>query len=247
MSAYQDFAALYDTLMDDVDYENWAKHYEELLSPAPKSRIFELGCGTGNLTLRLAKKGYDVVGTDLSPEMVTFAQEKARKCGLKIQFAVQDMTRFSSPRKVPYIFCGCDGINYLTTLSQVKACFSRVYENLKPGGMFAFDISTPHKLSRMAGQMYGEDRENVTYLWMNEQKGDLLEMNLTFFVRQENGLYKRFSERHIQRLHRPKELLSLLSEAGFEDASAYSGFTMEPWKETDERIHFLAKKPQISI
>ncbi len=247
MAAYCDFAALYDTLMDDVDYDAWARHYAELLSPAPKSRIFELGCGTGNLTMKLAKMGFDLVGTDLSPEMIAFAQEKARKAGLHPQFAVQDMTRFTSPRKVPSIFCSCDGINYLTTLSQVKSCFFRVFENLKPGGTFAFDISTPHKLKSMAGQMYGEDRENVTYLWLNEEKGDLLEMNLTFFVKQENGLYKRFSERHLQRMHKPEELLQLLSEAGFADCKAYSEYTLNPWTETDDRIHFTAKKPQISL
>ena len=245
MTAYQDFAALYDSLMDDVDYEAWAKHYERLLSPAPKSRIFELGCGTGNLTVRLAKMGYDIVGTDLSPEMIARAQEKARKSGQKIQFAVQDMTRFSVPRKVPCIFCGCDGVNYLTTEAQVKSCFSRVFEALKPGGTFAFDISAPHKLKSMAGQMYGEDREEVSYLWMNEQKDGLLEMNLTFFVRQESGLYKRFSERHLQRMHEPEELKNWLKQTGFENVAAYSEMTMEPWKETDDRIHFTAKKPEI--
>ena len=70
-----------------------------------------------------------------------------------------------------------------------------------------------------------------------------LEMALTFFVRQENGLYRRFSERHVQRIHRPEELTGLLQRAGFTDVSALSGLTMQPCTPSDERIHFTARRP----
>ena len=94
-----------------------------------------------------------------------------------------------------------------------------MFESLKPGGRFAFDISGPAKLKGMAGQMYGEDRENVTYVWMNHWQGDpsrrLLKMALTFFVRQ----------------------------AGFENIETFSGLTDQPARPDDARIHFRAVKP----
>lgn len=246
MAAYQDFAALYDRLMDDVDYDAWARHYMRLLNLTPKDKVAEMGCGTGEISIRLAKAGIPLLATDLSPEMIAVAQDKARRSGAQLQFAVQDMTRFAVPRRVHAVLCACDGVNYLTELKQVKACFTRVFEALRPGGRFAFDISAPAKLDRMAGQMYGEDREDVTYLWMNEKNEakHTLEMNLAFFVRQENGLYRRFSERHVQRIHTPEELLSLLAETGFTDLHAYSGMTLEPCTVQGERIHFTAVKPQ---
>ena len=246
MAAYQDFAALYDRLMDDVDYDAWARHYMQLLSLTPKDKVAELGCGTGEISIRLAKAGIPLLATDLSPEMIAIAQEKARKAGAQLNFAVQDMTRFAVPRRVHAVLCACDGVNYLTDTKQVKACFARVFEALRPGGRFAFDISAPAKLNRMAGQMYGEDREDVTYLWMNERNDEkkTLEMNLAFFVRQENGFYKRFSERHVQRIHEPEELIALLTEAGFTDIHAYSEMTTESYTAQDERIHFTAVKPQ---
>lgn len=245
MAAYQEFAALYDRLMDDVDYDAWAKHYMDLLALTPKDKTAELGCGTGEISVRLARAGIPLLATDLSADMVAAAQEKARRCGAQIQFAVQDMVRFAVPRRVHAVLCACDGINYLTDLKQVKACFSRVYEALRPGGRFAFDISAPAKLLAMAGQMYGEDREDVTYLWMNElsESGKTLEMNLSFFVREDSGLYRRFAERHIQRIHTPRELLQLLEETGFTDVKAFSGMTKEPFTEQDERVHFFARKP----
>lgn len=245
MEAYREFAALYDRLMDDVDYDAWAAHYLALLQVQPGEKVAEMGCGTGELSIRVAQSGCALLATDLSPEMVCVAQEKARARGARIQFAVQDMARLRVPRPVQAVFCGCDGLNYLTDLSQVSSCFAHVFDALRPGGRFAFDISAPAKLERMAGQMYGEDREDVTYLWINEPHPDrrTLEMALTFFVRQENGLYRRFSERHLQRIHHPQELTDLLKKAGFSEICALSGLTMQPCAPDDERVHFTARKP----
>ena len=244
MAAYQDFAALYDELMNDMDYDAWGRYYMQLLKLGPKDKVAEMGCGTGSISIRLAKAGIPLLATDLSPEMIAVAQDKARASGAQVQFAVQDMTRFAVPRRVHAVLCACDGVNYLTDLKQVKACFAHVFEALRPGGRFA--ISAPAKLNGMAGQMYGEDREDVTYLWMNERNDEkhTLEMNLAFFVKQDSGLYKRFSERHVQRIHQPEELIALLEQAGFTDISAYSGMTLEPCTARDERIHFIAHKPQ---
>ena len=247
MSAYREFAALYDELMDDIPYDEWAKRYERLIGLYPGMRVAEMGCGTGAFSVRLARDGAKLVATDLSQEMIERAQVRAREAGAGVQFAVMDMERFALPRKVEAVFCACDGVNYLTSPDKVRRCFARVFESLKPGGRFAFDISGPAKLKGMAGQMYGEDRENVTYVWMNHWQGDpsrrLLKMALTFFVRQENGLYRRFDEEHVQRAHEAEELVGALRQAGFENIETFSGLTDQPARPDDARIHFRAVKP----
>ena len=245
MTAYGAFAALYDRLMDDVDYEAWAAHYARLIGLSAGQRVADMGCGTGEIGLRLAREGARVTGTDLSPEMIARAQEKARRFGVQAAFAVQDMRDFALPRRADAVVCACDGVNYLTSERDVQRCFARVLEALRPGGTFAFDISGPEKLRRMAGQMYGEDREDVTYLWMNEwvEARRALRMSLCFFVREADGRYRRFDVEHLQRAHEVPELLDALAQTGFVEARALSGFTDAPWRPEDARIHFVARKP----
>ena len=84
MSAYREFAALYDELMDDIPYDEWAKRYERLIGLRPGMRVAEMGCGTGAFSVRLARDGAKLVATDLSQEMIErrrFARgRRARAC-----------------------------------------------------------------------------------------------------------------------------------------------------------------------
>lgn len=245
MDAYTQLARLYDTLMDDVDYDAWAAYYGKLLALAPNNRVADLGCGTGAFAIRLAKQGHAVTGVDLAEGMLARAQENARAAGVKILFARQDIQKLTLPKPVDAILCACDGINYLTTLLAVRRCFAAVFAALKPGGRFAFDVSSQSKLTGMAGQLYGEDREDLSYLWFNDYNSEkhLLRMSLTFFLKQENGLYRRCTEEHLQRAHTQSELQEALAQAGFADIHVYGDQLLLPPKQGEKRLHFAAQKP----
>ena len=85
MEAYTDFAAVYDTFMDETPYEEWAVYVAGIIEkygisrPARSGReqdlVVDLGCGTGTFTERLADMGYDMIGIDLSEEMLAAAME----------------------------------------------------------------------------------------------------------------------------------------------------------------------------
>lgn len=123
---YDDFAGVYDTLMDDYDYDAWSRRYLALvrdsLGTLP-ARMVECACGTGSLTVRFAKSGIAVVGIDLSAAMLRRAEEKARDWGVVATFARQDMRKLALPRRVGAVLATCDGVNYLTTPQDVKAFF----------------------------------------------------------------------------------------------------------------------------
>ena len=70
---YDEFAKIYDSLMTEVDYDQWADYlFRHLLNgKRDTKKILEFGCGTGSITTRLARKGYAMTGVDLSEEMLT--------------------------------------------------------------------------------------------------------------------------------------------------------------------------------
>lgn len=246
---YNDFAAVYDELMDDYDYDAWSEHYLALVTGALgklPARMAECACGTGSLTVRFAKAGTNIVGVDLSQAMLRQAEEKARKWGVAAQFVRQDMRKLTLPRRVGAVLATCDGVNYLTSESDVRAFFKAAYDALLPGGALCFDISSRHKLEdAMGDSFFGEERDGLAMLWQNRLVPDthVLTMDVTFFVREEDGRYRRFREQHRQRAHSESEIAQWLAEAGYTKIETFGQMRMDPPKPEDTRIHFRAIKP----
>jgi len=115
MEAYTDFALVYDTLMDNTPYEVWCERVVSILkeSRIKNDIVLDLGCGTGTLTELLAKKGYDMIGVDLSYEMLARAMEKREQSGLPILYLQQDMREFELYGTVKAVVSVCDSLNYL--------------------------------------------------------------------------------------------------------------------------------------
>lgn len=243
MNAYTGLAEVYDLLMDDFDYPAWAVYYRALLRRAgvEPETLCDCACGTGSLTLEFVAAGIATTGVDISPEMLEVAAEKARRRGLQARFVCQDMAKLAFPRPVDAIVCGCDGVNYLTTDARVRAFFTAAHAALRPGGALAFDVSSPHKLKHVLGNgFFGEERDEVAYLWQNSLDGDMLTMDLTFFLREGDGRYRREAELHRQRAHEPEHLAELLRECGFGKIEIFGDQNFDAPGPEELRIHLLA-------
>lgn len=243
---YERFAEVYDALMDDFDYPKWAEYYLELIRRAgmePK-RMAECGCGTGSMTVEFADMGLRVTGMDLSPDMLRIAGQKARRAGQRIVFAEQDMRHLAVPRPVDCVVCACDGVNYLTEAADLAAFFGAAFGALKPGGVLAFDVSTGAKLLALPGNVYAEDRDEVSWMWFSEALPDRrVRMEIAFFLRRADGLYERFDEAQVQRAHEPEELAAALEAAGFAQIRLYGDRTFAPPEPGEGRIHMTAVRP----
>ena len=248
MDQYRDFAYIYDELMDDVNYDKWVEYVEDIIKSegAQVQNILELACGTGNMTIPLTKKGYDIAGIDISAEMLEVAMEKAEKEGVQLVLLQQDIAEldFDVPN-LDCVLCACDGFNYITYDDDLENIFSTVYDHLKEDGIFIFDISSYYKLSKILGNnIYGENREDVAYMWQNyfDPEEDLVEMELAFFVKDENGKFDRFLETHQQRAYTEEDIKDKLKDAGFKGIKAYGDFKFEAPSKDSERIFFVGRK-----
>ena len=248
MDQYRDFAFVYDELMDDVDYDGWVNYIEQIIKNenAEVKNILELACGTGNITIPLAKKNYDIAGIDISDEMLNVARSKGEKQGIDLVLLEQDIAELDfDVTNLDCVLCACDGFNYITYDEDLMNVFSKTYELLKQEGIFIFDISSFYKLSTVLGDnMYGENRDGVSYMWQNyfDDEQNLVEMELTFFVADEDGKYEKHEERHLQRAYTEEEILDILEEAGFSDVKVYGDFTFEQPEEDCERVFFVCRK-----
>ncbi len=246
---YTGFAEVYDTLMNDVHYGAWADMYARMMTAygIPRdANVCECACGTGSLTLPLEQLGYQMMGVDLSQEMLWQAAQKARKAGFGIPFVRQDMRQLRLHRPVDAVLATCDGVNYLLKDVDALAFFRAAFDALKPGGGLFFDVSTPYKLEHALGnQFMGEDRENITYMWQNcfHPEKALLDMHLAIFVREQDGRYHRIDEEQTQRAYQAETLVKLLESVGFTQVRVFGKSSLSTPGAQEHRWHIAAKKP----
>ena len=246
---YTNFARIYDQLMQDVDYEAWARHYHALLKGCgvqKGARCVECACGTGSLTIPLRKKGLNMTGTDLSEDMLEIAMDKARKAGVMIPFICQDMRNLSLPRRADAVLCTCDGVNYLLTQEDLGQFLTAAANALKIGGVLIFDLSTPHKLRYTLGSnMLNRCDEDYAYLWDNQwdDSTKTVSMLLTLFTRDPGEeKFSRTQEMQTQRAWEMDELKTALENAGFENITFAGGMDLRKPGAADERWHVIAVK-----
>jgi SAM-dependent methyltransferase len=243
---YEGFAYLYDQLMKDVPYDKWVdliidKHQKFNLSG---KKLLDLGCGTGELSVRMAKAGYHVTGVDLSEDMLTIAQLKTSNEALTIDFLQQNMVELELIDEYDVIGVFCDSINYLETEKDVQQTFRHIMQYLKKDGLFIFDVHSLYKMNEIfMNQTFTLDEEGICYIWncFEGEYPNSVDHELTFFVEEESGKYERIDENHTQRTYSISTYKKWLDETGFDVVEVIGDFEGEPEPES-ERIIFVAKK-----
>ena len=239
---YGEFAYIYDRLIHaDIDYDKWCDYIENFFAAheCEPQTICELACGTGNITSRLVKRGYDITGVDISADMLTAAADKLHGTRL----ICCDMSRFATHEKFDAALCMIDGINYVLLPEALQKTFNNVRGFLSENGIFIFDISTEYKLKNIIGNnTFIHSEYDVFYSWQNEyhEKHNISDMLLNFFVR-EGENYARFEENHKQRGWTVPQIKTLLRRAGFDEIHAYDELTTSIPRPDSERIVFVCK------
>ena len=226
-------AEYYDLLNHGVNYKKVANYIEnvfELYNLKPDI-ILDLACGTGNLTLELDKRGYDMIGLDLSYEMLSVASRKKRSGRGKsnIIWVNQDMTDFELYGTVDAVVCSFDSLNYILTEEDLSKCFGLVYNYLNYGGVFIFDVNSKYKFEEIYGRNdFILENKNVFCAWRNyyNKKTKICDFDMTVFIKSKDNerQYIRFDEFQREKYHSNELLLGLLKSLNFTDINIFYDF-----------------------
>ena len=260
MEAYQDFAYVYDELMDNTPYRDWCERIitligkygvskperdsEDLLA-SERNLVVDLGCGTGTLTELLYEKGYDMIGVDNSESMLSVAMEKKEKSGSEILYLLQDMRELELYSTVGTVVSVCDSLNYILEEQELLKLFSLVNNYLYPGGIFIFDFNTEYKYREIIGDTtIAENREDCSFIWENfyDPEEEMNEYDLTVFVKEQDGRFRRFTETHFQRGYRVEQMTALVESAGMSVVEVLDADTGEAVTEISERVYVVARE-----
>ena len=249
MTNYRGFARVYDALMADAPYDSWAAYIDDVIGAGSDTTrtnsrknfiVLDLACGTGNIALRLAKMGYDLIGVDASEDMLAEASRKAYDENLKILFLEQDMRELNLFGTIDAVVCVMDGMSYLLTEYDLLKAFKRVKLFLNPGGIFIFDMNTEYKFKEMLGEnSFTAEADGASYEWDNHYdaaKG-INEYRVTFT--QTCG--ESFVEVHHQRAYPVNHICKLLKKAGFNNVEVRDGYSDATPSDECIRAVFIAK------
>jgi len=243
--SYGEFSKIYDELInEDINYTKICNRIIEICKEEELdfNTYLDLACGTGNVTVHLAKKFKESFAVDLSEDMLTEAFAKFQEENIDCQLICQNMSELNLNRKFDLITSVLDASNYILEDKDFIDYLKKVKDHLKDNGIFIFDINSYYKLSKVLGNnIYTYDEEDVFYVWENDFENDIVSMYLTFFVKKGN-MYERFEENHFERAYSEKFIEKTLKDIGFKIIGKYEDYTKEMVKENSERIVYVVKK-----
>lgn len=215
--------------------------------------VVDLGCGTGKLTEILAERGYDMIGIDLSEDMLAIALERKIENGSNTFYTQQDMRDFELYGAAGAMVSVGDSVNYLLEESDLEKMFGCVARGLLPGGVFVFDFKTIHLYRDEIGdRTIAEDRGSCAFIWDNyyDPETCINEYDLAVFVcadADEEGeggsLFRRFDEVHRQRGYEPAQLRRAAKSAGLIWLTMQDAETGNEVSEMTERVMAAVRKP----
>jgi len=229
-------ADVYDEIMQDVPYDGWVDF--ALRGAAARGwtgggRVIDLGCGTGNVTMRLERRGLDVVGVDASAAMLAVARTKVAApliCG--------DMRRVALPGRFELALTVFDTVNNLLDDDDLATLARHVRRHLVPGGWWVFDANTSVGLAALwEGDVAEGWAGEVHYRWSHRWDADEARATVEAWCEGPAGA---FTEVHRERPYDPPELRQVLAEAGFARVDVVRYPSGRPADEDDPRVWVFA-------
>ena len=244
MEAYTGFAAVYDLFMDNIPYDDWASNIAQLFKKyqMPMEIVCDLGCGTGQMTRRLKAMGYDMIGIDISYDMLMEAMAQEDSDG--ILYLCQDMKDFELYGTVGAVVSLCDSMNYLRDGDELLQVCKLANNYLDPKGLFIFDMKTTHYYESLGTSTIAENREEGSFIWENDYDRDTRDnyYDLTIYEANEDGTFDRYEEEHLQHAFTIDEVVEAIEKSGLQFLEVLDVSTMSAPTDTTDRLYFIARE-----
>ncbi|MDO5018269.1 MAG: methyltransferase domain-containing protein [Lagierella massiliensis] len=240
---YEDFAKIYDRLTFDIDYENYQDIIKQNIKLKKGSNILEIGIGTGNMTKYFIDYAYKYLGLDPSSKMLEIASNKLSN-NSNLTLLNIGIEELNYSEYFDFAFTTLDTINYLDSLELLKKSFTNVYNSLKKGAFFSFDLNSLNKIEKVLGNnCYIYEYENIFYTWQNFYDPILRKVNmvLDFFI-QNDGKYERITEEQIQTYYSDEIIKKILEDIGFKNIIVKDLDTGQGVNQTSQRILIVSQK-----
>ncbi len=245
MSGYNAFASVYDKLTDNIEYEKRADYISALFERygvKGKEPILDLACGTGSLTIELAKRGFDMIGIDSAYAMLSQAQNKKYTENVDVLFLCQDMTELDLYGTISGAVCMLDSLNHLESAADVERTIKKVGLFMEHDGIFIFDVNTVYKHREiLADNTFVYDCDDVYCVWQNSLNADdSVDISLDIFEA-EDGAYYRSCEDFTEKAYPTDDYKKWLADADFELLHIFDEMSDRELNDKTQRAVFVAR------
>ncbi len=243
---YENFADVYDELMYDADYKNRTSYLMKLFKKYDKAPtlLLDAACGTGGFSNEFANRGIEVIGVDMSEEMLNIAREYSCDEGNDILYLCQRLEELDLYGTVDGAVCCLDSLNHITDYKSFCKAIARISLFLEPERLFIFDVNTEYKHREVLGDnVFVIDRDSLYCVWANNYipKNNIVEISLDFFLKQ-GDVYTRQSEDFQERAYNMEEIKKALEKAGLEILEIFDDLSENPVNDKSERAIFVTRK-----
>ncbi|MBA9870284.1 class I SAM-dependent methyltransferase [Ralstonia insidiosa] len=237
MTPLADMAVYEDADFYDQEFTNRAHDASFFIEQAKQADgpVLEVACGTGRITLPIARAGVDITGLDVMRSMLDRARQKSQAEGLDVIWLEQDCRAIQSERRFSLIFSATNAMQHLHDLDSVNAFLGSAKRALAPGGTLILDVFNPdiRKLARSGDTRYlhksmidAEGREiRVEATSHYDTASQILRFELYYLRHGECIRTKQVS----MRCFFPEELLALCRFNGFDVVQRFGGYDASPF------------------
>lgn len=250
---YSAIAPIYNEIMKDVDYEDWADFIDEIIQEhRPEAvSILELACGTGQIAMFLEElECYDITATDFSDEMLEIGQRIADFREMKITWKQQDFFNITLEQQYDAVLALFDSVNYIRKDEQMLQFFENVAKVMHQDSVFIFDFTTPQHSEIVAEKLNDEGITTDNYrferrsFYIPTERTHVNEFEIEKLDASRENILYRDREVHRQRIYTFAEMKALIARTSLEIEAAYEDFDLVDASDESERITMVLRCPK---